>query len=92
MTDAADVADAAHAAEPDASAVLLQALAAHLGTPLAPRLVTLPDGVRVEIDGWTTCGSRCTWSAPVAWLRAFGESGGWPDSRRLAHCRDMPPE
>lgn len=43
--------DPAEPAVLDASAVLLDALAAHLGIPLAPRLVTLPDGVRVEVDG-----------------------------------------
>ncbi|RFA16267.1 hypothetical protein B7R21_02490 [Subtercola boreus] len=43
--------EAASAARPDASGALLGALAAHLATPLLPRLVALPGGVRVEVDG-----------------------------------------
>ncbi|RFA17995.1 hypothetical protein [Subtercola boreus] len=49
--------DPAAPAAPDPAAALLSALAAHLGTPLAQRLVTLPEGVRVEIDGVDTAES-----------------------------------
>ncbi|RFA10629.1 hypothetical protein B7R54_16530 [Subtercola boreus] len=47
---------ASYPAAADPSAALLAALARHLGTPLEPRLVTLPDGVRVEIDGIDSSG------------------------------------